>query len=117
MLGYPWDADIASHVKFEDALGRNIILPDVLCRNAQSFQDTVQIIFANQPGFQDIVEGNYDIVDVNTNSTVLKPDSNLLKRHLKDIAFQIRWNKHILPETHLPMNIVNKRRLKPFLES
>ena len=119
MLGYPWETDIESHIKFEDALGRKLILPDVLCQSAQSFQDTVQIMFANHPGFRTIVEGNYEIIDTSTNSAILsphsailRPSSNSLGSDLNDVAFQTRWRAHVLPGTNLAMNIINKRRLR-----
>lgn len=117
MLGYPWEADIASHIKFEDALGRNLILPDILCQSAKSFQDTLQIMFANHPNSQTIIEGNYEIIDASTNSTILRPYLSSSGSDLNDIAFQTRWRAHVLPGTALAMNVINKRRLRRSPES
>ena len=111
VLGYPWEAALASHVKFEDALGRNVMLPDILCRSALSFRDVVQIMFANHPGFEMIVRGDYEIIDADTNLVILRGASNSSNSNLETKALQTRWRHHVLPGTKLAMNIINKRRL------
>ena len=116
-LGYSWETDMASHIEFEDALGRKVILPDVLCRSAQSFQDTARIMFANHPGYQMIVEGNYEIVDAEINKAILHSASNLLGYGSKSTALHSCWEQCLLPETKLAMNIINKRRLRDSPES
>ncbi|KAF2811278.1 ankyrin [Mytilinidion resinicola] len=63
-LGYQWEADPASsHIYLEDIIGRTLILPFTLCRNTQTFHDTLKIIFADHPGYQKVVKREFEIID------------------------------------------------------
>ena len=69
-------------------------------------------MFANHPGYQTIVGGNYEIVDVETNEALLRPASNLLGGGSKNTMLQTRWRQCVVPGTKLAMNIINKRKLR-----
>ena len=115
-LGYPWEATLASHVKFEDALGRNVLLPDILCRSILCFQDTVRTMFTNHPGFEMIVQGNYETVDADTNLIILRGASEPTARKLEKLentAMQTRWRQHVLPGTRLAMNLAPQMARPP----
>ena len=112
MLGYPWEVDMASHVEFEDALGRKVILPNVLCRSAQVFQDTLQIMFANHPGHQTIADRRYEIVDANTDLAILHAALDFPRDDSGLSALQDRWKQYVLPGAKLAMNIISKKRIR-----
>jgi hypothetical protein len=64
VLGYPWETDSSSSfVHLNDAIGRSIVLPAVLCRTVQTFQDTLKIMFSDHPGFGDVNTGQYEIIN------------------------------------------------------
>lgn len=70
-LGYTWESDVASsHVHIEDIRGRKIVLPIVLCRTEQTIRNTVKIMFSDHPGWKNVVEGNFELVDSQSQLTV-----------------------------------------------
>jgi hypothetical protein len=71
MLGYPWESDIvSSHVHIEDVLGRPIVLPIMLCRTSETLKDTMRIMFSDHPGLKEVVDGNFELVDKQSQLTV-----------------------------------------------
>ena len=67
---------MVSYVGFKNALGRNVVLPQVLCRSAQSFQNTLKIIVTNHPGNQSIRRGDYETITTETGEVQFRPNSN-----------------------------------------
>ncbi|CAN9416968.1 unnamed protein product, partial [Alternaria alternata] len=71
MLGYPWEGDVlSSHVHIEDVLGRPIVLPIMLCRTRQRLKDTIRLMFSDHPGFKEVVDGNFELVDKQNQLTI-----------------------------------------------
>ncbi|KAI9739356.1 MAG: hypothetical protein M1834_007569 [Cirrosporium novae-zelandiae] len=105
VLGYHWEGDdISSHITLNDALGRKLTLPTALCRNLQTFQDTLEIIFRDHPGFCKVVKQEYEIVDEIENITlfrgnVFRPNPFIQNLVLGDI-------KQFKPGAKLGMNVL-----------
>ncbi|CAN9441449.1 unnamed protein product [Alternaria alternata] len=71
MLGYAWEGDvISSHVHIEDVLGRPMVLPITLCRTRQTLKDTMRIMFSDHPGLREVVDGNFELVDKQSQLTI-----------------------------------------------
>jgi hypothetical protein len=71
MLGYAWEGDvISSHVHIEDVLGRPMVLPIALCRTRQTLKDTMRIMFSDHPGLREVVDGNFELVDKQSQLTI-----------------------------------------------
>ena len=63
-LGYQWEADsTSSHIHLEDILGRRLVLPLALCRNLQTFLDTLKVLYTDHPGYQKVVNREFEVID------------------------------------------------------
>lgn len=72
-LGYTWEGDPASsHVCLDDVLGRCTILPAVLCRTFNTFHETLKIMFTDNPGFEKVVKGDFEIIDETNGCTIFQ---------------------------------------------
>jgi len=117
VLGYSWEGDVVSYVRFEDALGRNVVLPQVLCRSAQSFQDTLKIMFANHPGYQSILRGDYEIVNAETGEVLFRPNSSRSGVPWRPKGLHHGWDRHFLPGTKLAMYAIKRKMLSACRQS
>jgi hypothetical protein len=101
-LGYLWESDVASsHIHLDDALGRKLILPAVLCRTPQTFQETIKIIFADHPGFQKVAQMEYEIIDQTDGRAIFQ-----------GARFTPHFPREIQPGSKLAMSILSIRTQK-----
>jgi hypothetical protein len=103
-LGYPWETDsISSHIHMEDILGRKLILPHALCHNMQTFHDTLKILFADHPGYQRIVNMEFEIIS--QDGGVIFDGSTALRRKVPFGSYTSPLPV-VRPGAHLEMNIL-----------
>ncbi|KAI9692342.1 MAG: hypothetical protein M1822_006573 [Bathelium mastoideum] len=107
-LGYPWEGDEpSSYVRFDDAIGRSTVLPAVLCRTFDTFQDTLKIMFSDHPGFGKVTKGEFEIIDETTGRTIFPGPART-----SDGRHQSLIDAGIKPGTKISMNIVSVKTLK-----
>ncbi|KAF8539814.1 hypothetical protein BDD12DRAFT_881775 [Trichophaea hybrida] len=74
-------------VHLEDALGRHVETPGVLCRDYESFHDVLEIMFRKMAGHERVLRNCYEIEDA---------EGNLI-----DTA---QWEQKVLPGVRIAMN-------------
>ncbi|KAF8244489.1 hypothetical protein K440DRAFT_609472 [Wilcoxina mikolae CBS 423.85] len=90
-LGYSWEGSTGPKhgvVHFEDALGRHVELPRVLCRDYESFHDVLEIMFRKSSGHKRVLRKYYEIEDAEGNVINTK-----------------QWEQKVLPGVRIAMNI------------
>lgn len=115
MLGYTWESDdISTHIRFEDALGRKLILPVVLCHSPKSFLDTLKIMFTDHPGYTKVQLGQFEIHNAVSGQSLLPRSSSILDPGiLKEFEIEncrTLWRRSVVPGASLEMNIIKRRR-------
>ncbi|KAH8634297.1 hypothetical protein IG631_09697 [Alternaria alternata] len=108
MLGYPWEGDdLSSHVHIEDVLGRPIVLPIMLCRTSETLKDTMRIMFSDHPGLKEVVDGNFELVDKQSQLTIFdgRVDSPQMRQYYHP-------SDAIQPGAKLLMNVLRVRTFR-----
>ncbi|KAF8541773.1 hypothetical protein BDD12DRAFT_828233 [Trichophaea hybrida] len=95
-IGQSWEWSGEAPIRFEDALGRRILLPPQLVEKWDVFEAILHIRFHDFPGQQRVESGNYEIRD--------EADAS------RSIA-KAEWAKLILPGMGISMNMVLKRQI------
>ncbi|KAF8543027.1 hypothetical protein BDD12DRAFT_875385 [Trichophaea hybrida] len=91
-LGYSWQGSTGLEhgvISLEDASGRFVDLPTILCRNFDSFHDTLEIMFRKRPGHKIVAAGDYEIEGAEGK-----------------LVTASEWQNHILPGVRIAMNIL-----------
>lgn len=105
-MGYPWETEIP--IFFEDVFGRCHRLPQILCRDVETFCDTLRLLFRSMVDHDGI--GRWEDYEIVEDSAILPG----LRRHVIDSGSGYDpklWYETVRPGRKLAMNIVRTQKI------
>ena len=91
-----------------------ILVWQLLTNTFQSFQDTLEIIFRDLPGYRTICKGDYELVDELEGKLITfgLPNSSESERESRPVLKTANeWQKKVLPGVRVAMNIILHGRM------
>ncbi|TRX90094.1 hypothetical protein FHL15_009013 [Xylaria flabelliformis] len=101
-------------VFFEDALGRSIELPREFCVSKQRFQQHLEILFQDMPGYEKVIKKEYDLEDPAGTTIISNSDWHLKvtagTRIAMTLLFQLTSRtKHLISQICPKCNTINRK--------